>query len=155
MQVGMVWNVGRSGMECRQEWYGMQVGMVWNVGRSGMECRQEWHGMQVGVVWNVGRNGIECRQEWYGMQVRVAWSVGNLNHHGHLALACPSCRVGYVLVLEPRGSPVRVHLLLAHLWTVYASMEPAFFLDFFQFTNEFPKPEVLYTIHGPCGRRQT
>ena len=76
----------------------------------------------------------------------MAWSVGNLNHHGHLALACPSCRVGYVLVLEPRGSPVRVHLLLAHLWTVYASMEPAFFLDFFQFTNEFPKPEVLYIM---------
>ena len=81
--------------------------------------------------------------------MRVAWSVGNLNHHGHLALACPSCRVGYVLVLEPRGSPVRVHLLLAHLWTVYASMEPAFFLDFFQFTNEFPKPEVLYIIYAP------
>ena len=28
-------------MECRQEWYGMQVGMVWNVGRSGMGMQEE------------------------------------------------------------------------------------------------------------------
>ena len=79
----------------------------------------------------------------------MAWNVGNLNHHGHLALICPSCRVGYALVLEPRDSPVRVHLLLAHLWTVQfmrLSMEPVFFWIFFQFTNGFPKPEVLYIM---------
>ena len=41
MQVGMVWNVGRNGVERRQEWYGVQVGMAWNVGRSGMGTQEE------------------------------------------------------------------------------------------------------------------
>ena len=34
----------------------MQVGMVWNVGRNGMECRQEWHG-------DVGRSGMGMQEE--------------------------------------------------------------------------------------------
>ena len=50
MQVGMMWNVGRSDVECRQEWYGMHVGVVWNVGRSDMECRQEWHEVQFTLI---------------------------------------------------------------------------------------------------------
>ena len=85
--------------------------------------------------------------------MRVAWSVGNLNHHGHLALACPSCRVGYALVLEPRGSPVRVHLLLAHLWTVYASIYGArFFLDFFSVHEWVPKTRSLI-YYGVLGTK--
>ena len=57
MQVGIVWRVGRNGMECRWEWYGVQVGMVRNIGWNGMECRQEQYGEQVGMAWNVGRGG--------------------------------------------------------------------------------------------------
>ena len=52
---------------------------MWSgVGRSGVECGLEWFGVRFGVVWSVEWSGVECGLEWFGVGCEVLRSAPQL-----------------------------------------------------------------------------